>query len=319
MEPLDPMRFRLPPDLTGVEVAARAGMPYEYAKRIFRAVGFADVPDDAVEFDERDVEVLTTLNSILAQGYDPEEILAIARSYGYGLSRMADAEVRLFHKTLIAPARAAGVAGDELNDRLVEVIPPLLDMLGRVVDHVHRRHLVAALQQTTAEHLQGEENLVAVGFVDLVGFARLVRDLDEADLGALVSRFETLAIEEAADNGSRLVKMVGDGCLFVSADPGATLTTALAIVSATGADGLPPARGGVDVGNAVAVGGDYFGPPVNVAARLTAFAKTGTVVATGAVLDALPAPAAARRIPRVRLKGVGQVKAFKVDAYPARN
>ena len=317
MEPLDPQRFREPPYLTGPEVADRAGMSHEYAMRILRAVGFPEVPDDAVEFGDNDVEVLTALNAILSQGYDPEEILTIARTYGYGLSRMADAEVRLFRKTLIDPARAEGITGDELGARLTNVIPPLLDMLGRVIDHVHRRHLVAALQQSAPEGVEGDAGSVGVGFVDLVGFSRLVRDLDEAELGRLVTRFENLAIEQAVGHGSRLVKMIGDGALFVSSDPGSALETALGMVGEADIDGLPPARGGVDFGEAVALGGDYFGPPVNVAARLSAFAKAGTVVATAAVMDSLPGPAEASRIPRVRLKGVGQVRAFKVDRYPA--
>lgn len=291
-------------------------MPYDYARRIFRAVGFADVPDDAVEFDDRDVEVLQALGIILSQGYDPEQIVAIARTYGYGLSRMADAEVRLFRKTLLHHARGTKLEGEELAARLQELVPPLLDLLGNVIDQVHRRHLAAALQRIAPEDLDAQEKPIAVGFVDLVGFARLVRDLDEDELGALVSRFETLAIEQCADHGARLVKMIGDGALFVSSDAESALGSALGIVHAND-DAIPSARGGVDVGPAVALGGDYFGAPVNVAARLTAFAKPRTVIATEAVLGQLSAAADASRITRIRLKGVGHVKAFKVNRYPA--
>jgi len=49
MQPLDPNLFRPAPHLTGPQVAELAGLPYDYVRRVYRALGFADVPDEAVE------------------------------------------------------------------------------------------------------------------------------------------------------------------------------------------------------------------------------------------------------------------------------
>jgi class 3 adenylate cyclase len=47
-------------------------------------------------------------------------------------------------------------------------------------------------------------------------------------------------------------------------------------------------RAGLDYGTVLAVGGDYFGNSVNLAARLVAAAEPGQILATSALRDALP-------------------------------
>jgi adenylate cyclase len=92
-----------------------------------------------------------------------------------------------------------------------------------------------------------------------------------------------------------------------------TLGAAAAIVQElNGADDLPDARAGLDFGDVLPRGGDYFGHAVNVAARLVNFARPGTVVVSQGFLDAIPGEPDASHIGKVRLKGVGSVRAFKV-------
>jgi len=318
MEPLDPDLFRPPPHLTGPEVAARVGLPYDYVRSIFRALGFAEVAEDAVEFDDRDVEVLETLRLILSQGYSETDVLTVARTYGYGLSRVAHAEVRLFRRTFIDRLRHEATDEDEVVEELRRIVPPLVELLGKQVAHVHRRHLAVALQQVTSSELHGDAEVATIGFVDLVGFSRLTNDLEADDLGGLVSRFESLALETSVDHGATVVKMIGDAVMIAAPGPGAAVRAALGIVTeADSHEELPAARAGLDLGEVTAVGGDFFGSPVNVAARLTGFARPGTVVASAAVIDALDEAVDASHVGKTRLKGVGSVRAFKVNAYPA--
>lgn len=318
MDPLDPQRFRPPPTLTGPEVAARAGVSYEFSQRILRALGFPDVPDDAVEFDESDVEVLAALGTIMSLGFDEEDVMSVARTYGYSISRIAHAEVRLFNKTFIVPLRESGTDDETIAAKLDEIVPELLDLLARQLDHMHRRHLRNALAEIAGINLDGESELITVGFVDLVDFTQLSEAIGTGDIGDLVSRFETVALEGCVDQGAHLVKMIGDAAMFVARDPGPAVAAALAIVEAVEKDDdLPAARAGLDRGEAVPLGGDYFGHPVNVAARLTSFARPGTVVVTFEVIDTLPERADISRIGKIRLKGTGPVRAFKLNAYPA--
>jgi adenylate cyclase len=300
--------------MTGPEAAAAAGIDIDYARRIFRALGLPEVGDDVVDFDDGDVEVLKNLNTILQQGYSDEEILEVARTYGYAMSRVAQAEVRLFHKTFLEPLRDQGVDEEQLHARLDKTVPALLDVLGQQLDNVHRRHLRIALQQVTAVRAESASETLATGFVDLVDFSRLSQGLENDLLGELVSRFETLSLETCVAHGVHVVKMLGDAVMFVSADASAAVAAAMEIVEAVEADGeLSGARAGLDIGTVVPVGGDFFGQAVNVAARLTSFARAGTVVVSDGIMDALGEGPDATRIGKVRLKGVGGIKAFKMN------
>ena len=78
----------------------------------------------------------------------------------------------------------------------------------------------------------------------------------------------------------RLVKLIGDAAMLVSNDPKRCSTRR--------STSSPPRRRrartsrccapGVAYGRAVARGGDCYGPPVNLASRITAVARPGSVL-----------------------------------------
>lgn len=318
MEPIDPRRFREVPTLTGPETSQRAGVPHAFAKRVWLALGLPDIPDDAVEFGASDVEALASLKLVLDQGYPEDDVLEVARAQGHALSRVAQAEVRVFNKVFIAPLREAAEDADDMAAKLEAVVPALLDVLGTLIDHVHRRHLAIALQDVTSLDAVGRTETAAAGFVDLVDFSRVTQELEGEDLGHLVTRFESMAIETCVAAGGHVVKMIGDAVMFVAPDPAIALRAALAMVEAVERDEvLPAARAGLDYGGVVPMGGDFFGRPVNVAARLTSFARPGTVVASQALVEAAQPPVATSHIGRIRLHNVGSVRAFKVNSLGA--
>jgi adenylate cyclase len=114
----------------------------------------------------------------------------------------------------------------------------------------------------------------------------------------------------------RLVKMIGDAAMLVSADAGALLAAALALVeTAESAEGgFPRLRAGVAKGPALWRSGDWYGRPINLASRITAVADPGCVVATRHVRDAVGhgyhwSPAQARTF-----KGIeGAVQLFRLN------
>lgn len=312
---VDPDRFREPPTLSARQAAEKAGIELAYARRLFRALGLPETDDDIIDFDEQDVEVLTALRLILKQGYGEEEIIEVARTYGYAMSRVAQAEVRLFHQKFLEPLRDEETQEEEVLQRLEVMVPQLIDILGKQLDHVHRRHLRLALQQVTAARAESASEVMAAGFVDLVDFSRLSQDLEGEVLGGVVSRFETLTLETCVSHGVQVVKMLGDAVMFVSSDASAAVAAAKQIITTVDQDEeLSGARAGLDMGAVVAIGGDFFGPTVNVAARLTSFARPGTLVVSSSVMDSLDPSVDATHIGKIRLKGVGQLRAFKINS-----
>ncbi len=127
---------------------------------------------------------------------------------------------------------------------------------------------------------------VTIAFADLVGFTRLGESLGIEAIGELTGRLFELA-SAAARPPVRLVKMIGDAAMFASREPIPLLEAVLGLVEAAGTDGIPSLKAGVATGQALGRGGDWYGPPVNLAARITGFARPDSVVVAQAVKDSL--------------------------------
>ena len=96
-----------------------------------------------------------------------------------------------------------------------------------------------------------------------------------------------------------------------------TVAASLALRDASAAVGLLPLRIGLAAGPVVVRDGDYFGPVVNLASRLTEIAVPGEVLIPAAFRDELR-PAAGievRFVPRGthRLRSIGSVEVFALE------
>src|SRR4029077_16404718 len=69
-------------------------------------------------------------------------------------------------------------------------------------------------------------------------------------------------------------------------DPGQAVRSALEMVDALVAAGLPPAHVGLHAGPVLYQAGDYFGQTVNLSARIADYARPGEVLVSQAVADA---------------------------------
>src|ERR1044072_8850868 len=86
---------------TRIEVAERAGVPLEHARRLWRALGFPDVDDDNVAFTDLDVHALRTVQELLELGLlDEDTQLATTRAMGQSLSRLAEWQVSVLTTAL---------------------------------------------------------------------------------------------------------------------------------------------------------------------------------------------------------------------------
>jgi adenylate cyclase len=79
----------------------------------------------------------------------------------------------------------------------------------------------------------------------------------------------------------RLVKTIGDAAMLASAEPEPLLEAALNLIAAADGEGedFPQLRAGTALGMAVPRAGDWFGRPVNLASRITAIARPGSLLA----------------------------------------
>ena len=139
---------------------------------------------------------------------------------------------------------------------------------------------------------QSTEKL-AVLFADICGSAALYENLGDDLARQLILRcINTMSAQIAVYHG-RLIKTIGDEimCTFPSAE--AAFRAACAMQSAVEndlpQDGIPMhVRIGFNYGEVINEFNDVYGNTVNVAARVVAITRADQIMATRAVLDALP-------------------------------
>jgi class 3 adenylate cyclase len=266
------------------EAARRAGISVEEAIRFGRAAGLPDPGPDVAVYGEDDVELLRIFDAG-SQLLGIDATMQLVRVIGSALARIADAEVATFLTNVGGPLMVSDPSGLELA-RANAAAATLLVEAGHAIDVLLRRHVEAAQRPL----LPGSRDTVpiAVGFADLVGSTALGEDLSIAELGRMIAEFEERAVDTIVDAGGRAVKFNGDDVMFVASDPAMCCEIGLRLASQFSNDArLPPVRVGLAFGDVLTRDGDYFGPVVNLAARIIRLADPSEVVASAGVESVL--------------------------------
>jgi adenylate cyclase len=274
---------------TAHEVAEMSGLDPAFQERQLRALGLALGDPDERRFNDDDVEASKAVKLFLDAGLPEEGVLEVSRVMGDSMAKLAAAIGGLAGQGLIHP----GDTERDLGLRYVQAIRELGPLLGPVVTRVltvhqleNAKNAVASQADIAAGNVQGAQD-ICVCFADMVGFTRIGEDVDPVDLGRIANRLTDLAID-ASPAGVRLVKTIGDAVMLVSRrDADALLRTALALVERSDEEGesFPQLRVGVACGEAIPRSGDWYGTPVNLASRITAHARPGSVLTTTEVRE----------------------------------
>jgi adenylate cyclase len=273
---------------TAAEIAEGAGIEQEFLIRLLQALG-APIPGEREQaYTESDMEAARRAKLFMEAGLPAEAVLETSRIIGISMASLADASRDMVGEVFTQP----GIDEHELAMRYAaaaETMPPLL---GETLVHAFRIHLREAIRQaviTEAELAEGRlygSDDVTIAFADLVGFTRLGESLEIEQIGQLTGRLFELA-SDAARPPVRLVKMIGDAAMFSSREPLPVLDAVLGLVDAAGLDEMPSLKAGIATGPALGRGGDWYGRPVNLAARITSFARPDSVLVDQAVKEAI--------------------------------
>jgi len=279
------------PRFTPRECAQEAGIDLELAVRLRRAMGLPVVPPDERTLGDADMESIKLAAGYLKAGMPEDDVLAVTRVLGRGLSQAAI----VMRQVAMHMALQPGLSERELAERfgaMAGMLTPTTIPIMEQTLKLHLRQMLASEVARTAERRDGSlpgAREVAVGFGDLVGFTRLGEDVPPDELGDVATRLEELAAEVIAPP-VRIVKTIGDAVMYVSEDPVALLDASIDLSTAADAQGeeFPQLRIGTAAGQAIQRGGDWFGRPVNLASRVTGIARPGSVVCTEPLKDAAP-------------------------------
>ena len=155
-----------------------------------------------------------------------------------------------------------------------------------------RARLILRGPMAKTQELGGRNRkLAAILHADVVGFSRLMGE-DEAGTHRALGELRRAVDPLIASRGGRIVGTAGDSLLADFSSVVDALNCAVEIQLAARAinDPIPPDRRlelriGVNLGDVIVDGGDIFGDGVNIAARLQALARPGTVCISHTVYE----------------------------------
>jgi adenylate cyclase len=303
------------------EISARSGVSVPRVMRAMLAAGIpvtegSTVPAELVTL----MEAFETGSALMGD----DAILAFTRVLGSAAINIAEAAVALFWAEFgpgsvkEGPDELARARLSEEATRAFLFVPDvmaqaLLDQFERAQ---RRAQLVRGWSDPSADGGPGgPTEVVALGFVDLVGSTAWAQTLDFRRQSLALTRFESAAWSSAVLTGGRVIKTIGDAVFFAAPDADSACRIGTAVCRAAGEDDvLPPARGAVGIGSVTPREGDYYGPLVNLLARLVKVGDPGELVVTGEVAGALsPERWALRGREPAALPGIeGAVRAFVV-------
>ena len=273
------------------EASEKFGVDLELFERIQHAIGLPRVADpEAAVFLRADAEAAKFARAFLDAGIRPDDLVHVTRVLYDGLSRAAEAMRYAGWAAVLGPG-ATELDIAQASETLVAEFAPRLgpmieDVLLLQLRHAAETEAVNASERAAGQHLPGAR-LVTAAFADLVGFTRLGEVVPPENLEQLCQRLADLT-RDVTVAPVRFIKTIGDEVMLVSPEPVPILDAVLKLLDATeGDETMPQLRVGVATGMAVSRGGDWFGSPVNLAARVTGAAWPGSVLVSEATREAI--------------------------------
>jgi len=287
------------------EIERRTGVPAARLARARRLLGLPEPAPGERAFTDEDIAAAQAIKLFTDAGIEQDAIDETTAVLGEGMARLAATIDSLFLHTFLR----AGESEEEAAERLALIAQELTPAFGPVLMSAFTAQLRASVargvlgrDELSTGHPAAEQ-VLAVCFVDMVGFTRLGVELEVLELGAIARHLARLAATVVTPP-ARLIKTIGDAAMFVSPDPGTLVEVALDLLDAAAAEDLPVLRAGIAYGPAVERAGDFFGNTVNLASRVTGIARPASVLCTTEVRGACPEAFDWSSAGRHRLKGV---------------
>jgi adenylate cyclase len=310
---LVPMRHETHSDLF-----RRLGLTVADGNELLATLGLPMLPaDEPVR--EDDAEYLEIYVRTVGLGIPAASLRRLARAYADLLRRVVGVEWEFWREGVERPVLEQGGTYQEMFRRTASMANQLSDTGERLLLLIHNRYLEQRTFQNVAENLEvameqagihrrADRVDPAVAFLDLSGFTRMTEEAGDEAAAEDADRFAQLVRKAAAKNGGGVVKLLGDGAMLHFATPLDAVRCGLELVEAVPAAHLPPARVGVDTGPLILRDGDFYGRTVNIAARLTDYARPREVLVTSGVVEATSDAGGVvfTEIGPVSLKGVAQ-------------
>jgi class 3 adenylate cyclase len=268
--------------------AEELGMSPDGVAHAWALLGLTAAGPDVPVLSQADVDALATWAALKAV-VGEDGAFGLLRVLGAAMARLAEAEGTMIRAG--TPDIQMNYTHDELaTAQAYRSVAEFVPRIGALIDVVHRHHLISARTYFEGVLLGTSASVVCgIGFADLSGFTALTQALTPAELSYLLNEFGATVADVVHADGGRVVKFIGDAVMWVCSSPAGLAQAALDLVDHPRAleEGLQ-VRAGLAHGSVLAINGDYFGIPVNLAARLVAAAEPRQILAAAELREKLP-------------------------------
>ena len=305
-------RFASLADETFAAASERTGVSLDLLALVREATG-APPPKPSDRLREDELPIVEWLALQAANGFRPVATAGLLRAVGDSLRRIAESEAEWWRSEVIEPVLRSGRSVDEV------AAPDFGDAIVVAADRAFLSLYHALQMRTWTANIVGTAQVAlhraglvdervrqpAIVFLDITGYTQLTQEQGDAAAAALAERLGRLVQRTAVAHGGRPVKFLGDGVMFVFPESGPAVRAALEMVADVASAGLPPAHVGIASGPLIFQEGDYYGATVNLAARISDFARPGEVLVAESVVEAAALPDGSfEEVGPVQLKGV---------------
>lgn len=305
------------------DLAEEVGVPLASLQTILEAFGFSSLEaDDVVIRTERPIAHL--IGQAMSLGIvDLRTATRFGAAHAEALRRVAAVQTEIYHSGVEMPLLRSGVSESEAMALAARTTAPMIGLLDEAVVSAYRRqqellwtehqieHIEQALEDAGIELAPGPPT--AFAFLDLTGYTQLTEERGDEQAAALAGSLADIVQRRSRAYRGEAVKWVGDGVMFRFRDPNGAVLSALDMVEAIPAAGLPPAHVGVAAGPVIQQGGDFYGRTVNLASRISDRATGGQVLVSPHVRELTSAPDVSfASVGAMQLKGLtGEVELFE--------
>jgi adenylate cyclase len=273
------------------EVAEISGVELDLLERAAAALGIPYPDPHQRTLSEADLKAARWLKTLRDAGLPEEGMLQVARTIGRATARIAEANRELGIRTLMQP----GDTERDLALRFAAAAEYMQPLVEPVLVYALRAHMLEQIRNDVigaadlASGEMGATTEISVCFADLVDFTKLGEEIAPEQLGEVAGRLEEMATA-VVEPPVRLLKVIGDAVMLICTEAEPLTAVALALVEAADeeAEDFPRLRAGIARGSALTQAGDFYGRPVNLASRITAIAKPGSVLVDEATKEAAP-------------------------------
>ena len=305
------------------DLAEEVEVPLASLQTVLEAFGFSSLEaDDVVLRTERPIAHL--IGQAMSLGIvDLRAATRFGAAHAEALRRVAAVQTEIYHSGVEMPLLRSGVTESEAMALAARTTAPMIGLLDETVVSAYRRQQELSWTEHQIEHIeQALEDAgiqlapgppTAFAFLDLTGYTQLTEERGDEQAAALAGSLADIVQRRSRAYRGEAVKWVGDGVMFRFRDPNGAVLSALDMVEAIPAAGLPPAHVGVAAGPVIQQGGDFYGRTVNLASRISDRAAGGQVLASPHVRELTSAPDVSfASVGAMQLKGLtGAVELFE--------